>query len=165
MGEIENTTITNDTFGLLPSIAQFMKKPSTDDVTSATADEKVKGHFRYFYKFMCDSDVYLVSKDHPALKDHIISEELLLDVIKGNQRKVLDFDFTEIDNQREREEQEDWQEAKDIMEFKNMPFVTPRDKLMREYSYFRPNREFSGKMEEEKWKKVDDGTFIDNGYR
>jgi len=51
------------------------------------------------------------------------------------------------------------------MEFKNMPFVTPRDKLMREYSYFRPNREFSGTMEEEKWKKVDDGTFIDNGYR
>ena len=50
---------------------------------------------------MCDGDVYLVSKDHPDFKNHIISEELLLDVIKGNQRKVLDYDFSEIDAKRE----------------------------------------------------------------
>jgi hypothetical protein len=28
-----------------------------------------------------------------------------------------------------------------------------------------PNREFSGHMEDRKLKKIDDGTFIDNGYR
>lgn len=94
MGEMENTTITNDTFGLLPSIAQFMKAPEP------SPDDK-QGQFRYFYKFMCDGDVYLVSKDHPDFKNHIISEELLLDVIKGNQRKVLDYDFSEIDAKRE----------------------------------------------------------------
>lgn len=52
-----------------------------------------------------------------------------------------------------------------MYEFKNIGLVTERDKLMREYSYFEPNREFSGKQEDQKWKKVDDGTFIDNGYR
>ena len=31
--------------------------------------------------------------------------------------------------------------------------------------YFHPNREFSGKLESLKLKKVDDGTYIDNGYR
>jgi hypothetical protein len=43
--------------------------------------------------------------------------------------------------------------------------VTEDDKKRREYQYFRPNREFSGKMEDLKLKKIDDGTFIDNGYR
>ena len=31
--------------------------------------------------------------------------------------------------------------------------------------YLEPNREFSGRMEDHKLKRVDDGTFIDNGYR
>lgn len=31
--------------------------------------------------------------------------------------------------------------------------------------YFHPNREFSGQQEDWKLKKVDDGNFIDNGYR
>jgi hypothetical protein len=43
--------------------------------------------------------------------------------------------------------------------------VTDEDKKKREYMYFHPNREFSGKLESLKLKKVDDGTFIDNGYR
>jgi hypothetical protein len=55
--------------------------------------------------------------------------------------------------------------VKRVLEFKNMPFEYKPDSLQREYSYFHPNREFSGKFENEKLKKVDDGTFIDNGYR
>lgn len=43
--------------------------------------------------------------------------------------------------------------------------VMVEDDLKRKYSYFHPNREFEGKNEGYKLKKVDDGTFIDNGYR
>lgn len=39
------------------------------------------------------------------------------------------------------------------------------DRKKRSYMYFHPNREFTGKHEELKLKKVDDGTFVDNGYR
>jgi hypothetical protein len=43
--------------------------------------------------------------------------------------------------------------------------ITDEDRKKRDYMYFHPNREFSGKMESLKLKKVDDGTFVDNGYR
>lgn len=43
--------------------------------------------------------------------------------------------------------------------------ITEEDEKRRKYMYFHPNREFSGKLESLKLKKVDDGTFIDNGYR
>jgi hypothetical protein len=39
------------------------------------------------------------------------------------------------------------------------------DRKRKEYSYFLPNREFTDKFEDVKLKKVDDGTFTDNGYR
>ena len=55
--------------------------------------------------------------------------------------------------------------VKDIQEKRNINYVTTKDELQRKYSYYRPNREFSGNMENAKLKKVDDGTFIDNGYR
>ena len=44
-------------------------------------------------------------------------------------------------------------------------FVKEEDIKKREYSYFMPNREFSGDIENMKLKKADDGTFVDNGYR
>jgi hypothetical protein len=43
--------------------------------------------------------------------------------------------------------------------------ITDEDQKKRDYMYFHPNREFSGKLESLKLKKVDDGTYIDNGYR
>jgi hypothetical protein len=43
--------------------------------------------------------------------------------------------------------------------------VLEEDRKRRAYSYFHPNREFSGKIEDLKLKKIDDGTFSDNGYR
>ena len=51
------------------------------------------------------------------------------------------------------------------MAFKQIGFEHERDKKIRAYSYYEANREFSGNMEDQKLKKVDDGTFIDNGYR
>jgi len=54
---------------------------------------------------------------------------------------------------------------KDIAEFKGEMHITEEDKKKRDYQYFHPNREFNGHMESLKLKKVDDGTFINNGYR
>ena len=51
------------------------------------------------------------------------------------------------------------------MEFKQIAWVDPDKELQRKYSYFYPNREFSGDWEAVKLKKIDDGTFTDNGYR
>lgn len=55
--------------------------------------------------------------------------------------------------------------VKRIADFKQLTYESQPDNLMREYSYYEPNREFTGKREDEKLKRVDDGTFIDNGYR
>ena len=57
------------------------------------------------------------------------------------------------------------EEVNEILEFKGVEFVDEEAALQRKYSYYEPNREFSGKKEMEKLKKIDDGTFIDNGYR
>ena len=54
---------------------------------------------------------------------------------------------------------------KEIMDFKNETHYDERQNLQREYSYYHPNRDFEMKMEDTKLKKVDDGTFVDNGYR
>jgi hypothetical protein len=56
-------------------------------------------------------------------------------------------------------------EIKRVMDFKRVGYTTREQKLQREYSYYFPNREFSGTMEDVKLKKIDDGTFLDNGYR
>lgn len=56
-------------------------------------------------------------------------------------------------------------EIKNVLEFKRVGYTTREQKLQREYSYYYANREYSGKMEDVKLKKVDDGTFVDNGYR
>ena len=63
-----------------------------------------------------------------------------------------------------------WKEADDdmlkqIAEFKQIEHYDEKSNLERKYSYYYPNREFSGRMEDIKLKKIDDGTFIDNGYR
>ena len=54
---------------------------------------------------------------------------------------------------------------KEIEERYGDTIITEEDEKKREYMYFHPNREFSGKLESLKLKKVDDGNFIDNGYR
>ena len=54
---------------------------------------------------------------------------------------------------------------KEVMDFKNVPHYDERQNLQREYSYYHPNRDFENKVEDTKLKRVDDGTFIDNGYR
>lgn len=159
MGVFENSTVTKENFGLLPSIAKFYSMKQKE----IPKDEK--GHFRYFYKFMANNEVFLVAKDHPDHNLHCTSDALLEMIMKGQQTKVLNFDYSEEEKAKTEYHKEMTAEIRDIMEFKQLAWDDKEQQLQREYSYFHPNREFSGKFENEKLKKVDDGTFIDNGYR
>jgi hypothetical protein len=44
---------------------------------------------------MANNETYLIARDHPGHKDLVVSDELLQYVIKGQQNKVLKYDFTE----------------------------------------------------------------------
>jgi hypothetical protein len=50
------------------------------------------------------------------------------------------------------------------MESRQQDAITKEDEKKRAYMYFHPNREFYGD-ESQKLKKIDDGTFTDNGYK
>ena len=78
---------------------------------------------------------------------------------------MLDFDYTELEAKEEKELRESDEIIKDIMEFKSMPHVDERQNKQRAYSYYYPNRDFESKLEDVKLKRIDDGTFVDNGYR
>ena len=56
-------------------------------------------------------------------------------------------------------------DLREMLEFKGVEFKDSEAALQRKYSYYEPNREFTGKREDLKLKKIDDGTFVDNGYR
>ena len=65
IGEYENTSVTLDNFGLLPSVSRYLAK------------EDEKNNFRDFYKFMADNEVYLVAKDHENHETFCPSDTLL----------------------------------------------------------------------------------------
>ena len=78
---------------------------------------------------------------------------------------MLEFDYTEVEKQTSDALEYHRELYEEVMEFKQMEFYSPKNELRRKYSYMEPNREFSGNFELQKFKKVDDGTFVDNGYR
>ena len=103
--------------------------------------------------------------DHEAFESGIIDKQLLLDLINGRQNRVLSFDFSAKEEEYEFLKNALQERYQEIAERHGEREVTEEEKKKRSYMYFHPNREFSGKLESLKLKKVDDGTFIDNGYR
>jgi hypothetical protein len=114
MGVFENSTVTKENFGLLPSIAKFYSMKQKE----IPKDEK--GHFRYFYKFMANNEVFLVAKDHPDHNLHCTSDALLEMIMKGQQTKVLNFDYSEEEKAKTEYHKEMTAEIRDIMEFKQL---------------------------------------------
>lgn len=86
-------------------------------------------------------------------------------MINGRQNKVQSFDFSEKEQEYEYHKQQLEARFGQMMERYGDRWISEEEQTKREYQYFIPNREFSGKMEDMKLKKLDDGTFIDNGYR
>ena len=114
---------------------------------------------------MADNETFLIPFDHENFGEAIIDKQLLLDIINGRQNKILDFDFSQKEEEYEFLRSQLQERYKEMSERYGDTIVTDEDRKKREYMYFHPNREFSGKLESLKLKKVDDGTFIDNGYR
>ena len=107
IGEYENTSVTLDNFGLLPSVSKYLGR------------EGEKNNFRYFYKFMADNEIYLVAKDHENHETFCPSESLLEAIMKGKQKSVFDHDFTEEEAEMEKLVRERDETIKEIMNFKN----------------------------------------------
>ena len=137
---------------------------TTNGETPAGTDPK-KNNFRYFYKFMANNEVYLVPRDHEKHDSVCISDQLLKSIMNANQKEVFDYDFTEVEQKSQKEHTERNEELREILEFKGVAHFDEEMDLRRKYSYYEPNREFSGKKEDQKLKRIDDGTFVDNGYR
>ena len=98
MGEYENTSVTMDNAGILPSFAKYMRPTE--------GDEDAKDNFRFFHKFMADNEIYLVAKDHSEHRDFCPSDDLLMSVVKAKQQAVLDFDFSEMEAEAEQKMRE-----------------------------------------------------------
>ena len=122
-------------------------------------------NFKYFWKFMANNETFVVPVDHEMFFNGVMDEVLLKDILKGKQNSVLNFDFTEKELLQEYLKKLQDDTMKEIYRQNGEFYETEEDKLKREYQYYIPNREFSGRRENTKLKKVDDGTFIDNGYR
>ena len=50
---------------------------------------------------MADNETYLVPYDHELFESGIIDKQLLFDLINGRQNKVLDFDFSQKEEEYE----------------------------------------------------------------
>lgn len=114
---------------------------------------------------MADNETFLIPHDHENFHNGVIDKQLLFDLINGRQNKVLDFDYSVKEEEYEFLRNALHERYKDIAERHGDTIISDEDVKRRSYMYFHPNREFSGKLESLKLKKVDDGTFIDNGYR
>ena len=86
-------------------------------------------------------------------------------IMKGQQQSVFDYDFTEVEAKTHKQYLDRNEMLSEVMEFKGVQYNDEEKALQRKYSYYEPNREFTGKREDVKLKKIDDGTFVDNGYR
>ena len=58
-------------------------------------------NFKYFWKFMADNETFLIPYDHENFGEAIIDKQLLLDIINGRQNKILDFDFSQKEEEYE----------------------------------------------------------------
>ena len=114
---------------------------------------------------MAENETFLIPIDHEKFEEGIIDKKLLFDLINGRQNKILDYDFSQKEEEYEYLRQILEERFRDIASKQGDFVITDEDRKKRDYMYFHPNREFSGKMESLKLKKVDDGTFVDNGYR
>lgn len=61
---------------------------------------------------------------------------------------MFDYDFTEVEQQTHKEVMERNEELREILDFKGVAHFDEEQDLRRKYSYYLPNREYSGKRED-----------------
>lgn len=127
--------------------------------------EGEKNSFKYFWRFMANNETFLIPIDHQNFSKSSLSTDLLFDVVNGREAKIMSLDFSTFEKIHKVFKEYADEEMKNKMNDMGEYYETEKEKLQRKYSYFRPNREFTGERENLKLYKVDDGTYINNGYK
>lgn len=127
---------------------------------------KILDNFQTFHMITANGDVFYLPAD--LSQQHVdTNEELLLDILNNNYKKVLEFDYSEYQDRSTQfyEMVENWK--KEYAKKTHEEYYTKEEKLQKEYSKYIGNRDFTEKNTQMTLKRTDglDGTFIDNGYR
>ena len=128
--------------------------------------EPLKDNFHTFTSFMAHNKTFMIPLDSSEFKNGIITSELLSHVIHGNQREVLRYDFSALEEEGDRlfNTVEQLSMIKQDQHNEHN-FVTETERKKRAYQYYHPNRDFGDDLEALTLKKVDNGEFWNNGYR
>merc|ERR1711957_49610 len=86
-------------------------KAETEGAVSGAA-----GDFRYFHSFIAANEIFYIAKDHPNQKlSFPLGEEILMHSIKGNQKKLMMFDYTEIMDKTKAHHEKETEIEREIM--------------------------------------------------
>jgi len=138
-----------------------------DTNESKTKNKKViLDNFQLFHMITANGDIFYLPAD--LSQQHIdTNEELLLEILNNNYKKILEFDYSEYEDRSKQfyEMVEDWK--KEYAKKSHEEYFTKEEKLQKEYMMFIGNRDYAEKNTQVTLKRADglDGTFIDNGYR
>jgi len=109
VGEVKNEYLSFDYTGLPPSITKIislsntqLEKDARGDVMSDSVKKEDKNTYKHFLAFMAKGERYLIPVDGDNFKQSVIAEELLNHIIHGRQRAVLYFDYSELEAEGER---------------------------------------------------------------
>ena len=96
IGEYTNQYVNLNHMGLLPSLSKFMNfgrstKSNKKNQSSTSKEEKKeevkdKNNFKYFWKFMADSETYLIPIDHDEFEKGCMHKDFVFDIINGRQK-------------------------------------------------------------------------------
>jgi hypothetical protein len=107
-GEVVNNYMSFDHTGLPPSISKLLSltgEVKTNPISGEIeVNEKDKNTFKHFTSFMADNEKYLIPLDNDNFKKSVIAEDLLLHIVNGRQRAVLNFDYSAIEEEAKKYE-------------------------------------------------------------
>lgn len=98
---------------MLPSINKILafsesylqKDKITGDAMSKSVPEDDKNTFKHFASFMADDIKYLIPMDNDNFDKSVITEELMHHIINGRQRAVLNYDYSQLEAESARLDQ------------------------------------------------------------
>ena len=113
MGEVKNEYMSFDVVGVPPSINKMMAlsqslldtDKQTGDAMSSSVPEKDKNTYKHFVSFMVNNNSYLIPLDNENFSKSVIAESLMNHIIHGRQRDVLRYDFSELEAEGQRFEE------------------------------------------------------------
>ena len=123
--------------------------------------------FRRFHRIIVNYRRFFIPSDL-TVHDKETNEELLVALLNGNTKALLEYDYTRYEDRAEM--------LNDLLEnylkelakkSHNADYISKKDKLKEEYCKYKPNRDYNDIYKEITLKRPDeiDGYYINNGYR